>query len=85
MDSMTLQAARVFVDSYAAALAEAGDILIPLRAGDITREHIRGDLHELTSGAKPGCSNAEGVTVFKSVGLALEDLVTAKLVLASLC
>jgi ornithine cyclodeaminase/alanine dehydrogenase len=81
VDSMTIQRARVFVDSYAAALEEAGDILIPLRACDINREHIRGDLHELTSGAKPGRLNAEDVTVFKSVGLALEDLVTAKLVL----
>jgi ornithine cyclodeaminase len=81
VDSMTIKAARVFVDSRATALEEAGDILIPLRAGDITCEHIRGDLHELTSGAKPGRVNAEEVTVFKSVGLALEDLVTAKLVL----
>jgi ornithine cyclodeaminase len=81
VDSMTLQVARVFVDSYAAALAEAGDILIPLRAGDITRQHIRGDLHELASGAKPGRVNSEDVTVFKSLGLALEDLVTARLVL----
>jgi ornithine cyclodeaminase len=83
VDAITIQRARVYVDLYAAALEEAGDILIPLRAGEIEREHIRGDLHELLSGATDGRSNADDITVFKSVGCALEDLVTAKLLLRS--
>lgn len=79
VDSVSIRRSRLFVDTYDGALAEAGDILVPLRAGDIERDHIKGDLHELLSGAKAGRSRHDDITIFKSVGCALEDLITAKL------
>ena len=84
VDSTLIRRARVFVDTYEAALAEAGDILLPLHAGEIGREHVLGDLHELASSAKPGRRSRDEITVFKSVGCALEDLVTAKLALQAM-
>jgi ornithine cyclodeaminase/alanine dehydrogenase-like protein (mu-crystallin family) len=81
VDSATVQRARVFVESYEGAPAQAGDLLIPLREGAIDHTHVAGDLHELTSGKKQGRMSAEDITLFKSVGCALEDLATAELLL----
>lgn len=83
VDSTTIQRARVAVETYSAALAEPGDLLIPMKEGLITRDHIVADLHELVSGKKQGRRNSEEITVFKSVGSALEDLVTAELLLGA--
>ena len=80
VDDETVRRARVVVDTYDGALSEAGDLLIPLSNGSITRDHIIADLHEIASGKKPGRTRAEDITLFKSVGCALEDLVTADLV-----
>jgi ornithine cyclodeaminase/alanine dehydrogenase-like protein (mu-crystallin family) len=80
VDDETIRRSRVVVDTYEGALAEAGDLLIPLRRGVIGREHITANLHEIISGKKPGRQSAEEITLFKSVGFAFEDLVTAKLV-----
>lgn len=81
VDSATVQRARVFVESYEGAPAEAGDLLIPMQEGAIGHTHVAGDLHELTSGKKPGRTSAGDITLFKSVGCALEDLATAELLL----
>ena len=80
IDGETARRSRIVVDTYDGALTEAGDIVIPLRSGVITRDHIVADLHELTSGKKRVRSSPEDITLFKSVGCALEDLVTATLV-----
>ncbi|MGH9862408.1 MAG: ornithine cyclodeaminase family protein [Candidatus Acidiferrales bacterium] len=80
VDDETVRRARVVVDTYEGALAEAGDLLIPLGRGVVTRQHIVADLHEIVSGSKPGRTAAEEITIFKSVGCALEDLVTAAFV-----
>jgi ornithine cyclodeaminase/alanine dehydrogenase-like protein (mu-crystallin family) len=78
-DDETARLARIVVDTYDGAMAEAGDILIPLHEGVITREQIIGDLHEIASGRRQGRTSAQEITLFKSVGCALEDLVTAAL------
>lgn len=70
--------ASVFVDTDGA-LKEAGDIVQPMTAGVLTRDAIRGDLFTLTRGETPGRRDADEITLFKSVGTALEDLVAAAL------
>src|SRR5215470_7872311 len=84
VDDETVKRARVVVDTYEGAQAEAGDVLIPLRKGIITRDHILADLHELASGKKRVRTAAEDISLFKSVGCALEDLVTAVLLYKAL-
>jgi len=74
--------AEVFVDTYAGALKEAGDLVQPIDEGAITREHVRAELAELASGTHAGRADRDAVTLFKSVGTALEDLCAARLVAA---
>jgi ornithine cyclodeaminase len=80
VDDETVKRARVVVETYSAVLAEAGDLLIPLGKGAIGRDHIVADLHEVASGKKQGRLRPEDITLYKSVGCALEDLVTASLI-----
>ena len=78
----TVARARVFVDSRQAALAEAGDLIQPIRAGRIGPEHIRAELGELVLGRATGRASADEITLFKSVGLAVQDAVAARVALA---
>jgi ornithine cyclodeaminase/alanine dehydrogenase-like protein (mu-crystallin family) len=80
VDDFVVARARIVVDSYGGALSEAGDLLIPLAQGVITNQHIAADLHEIVSGKVEGRRNSRDITLFKSVGFALEDLVVASLV-----
>ena len=80
-DDDTMRRARIFVDTREGALAEAGDIVQPLKSGAITQDDIAGDLYELTRGNRAGRRFHDQITLFKSVGAALEDLAAAKLAL----
>ncbi|HEX4605896.1 MAG TPA: ornithine cyclodeaminase family protein [Candidatus Angelobacter sp.] len=80
VDDVAVKRSRVVVDTYESLLQEAGDLLIPLKDHTIERSHIIADLHEIASGKKPGRGGDDEITLFKSVGCALEDLVTAHLV-----
>ena len=71
--------ATIIVDSYEGALKEPGDIVIPLNEGIIQRESIYASIDELVSETKPAPDVENRITVFKSVGMALEDLVAADL------
>jgi len=73
-----VKASVVIVDSYEGALSEAGDIVIPIKEGAITKDHLYASIDELVSEAKPAPDDAK-TTFFKSVGMALEDLVAADL------
>jgi ornithine cyclodeaminase len=79
MPTSLVARARVFVDSRAAALVEAGDILLPMREGAFGDDHIAGELGELVSGRAQGRMRDDDVTVFKSLGMAVEDVVAARL------
>ena len=79
VDSGLVRRAHVVVDTYAGAWEEAGDVLIPIKAGAITRRHVRAELAELVSRRKRGRAAREEITLFKSVGFALEDAATARL------
>jgi ornithine cyclodeaminase len=75
----TVQRALVVVDARAAALVEAGDLLAPIRQGLITAEHIHAELGEIVLGRKAGRTSDGQVTLFKSVGLAVQDAAAASL------
>ena len=81
LDDQTITRAKIVVDSLAAALVEAGDIVIPLNEGVIRRENVWAELGEITAGSKPGRTSDDEVTVFKSVGLGIQDAAVARLVL----
>lgn len=78
----TVARAKVFVDDLEAMMEEAGDLLIPLADGTITENHIVGSLGDLLTGRCSGRMSARETTFFKSVGLAVQDTVSAGLVYA---
>ncbi|MGH2753936.1 MAG: ornithine cyclodeaminase family protein [Actinomycetota bacterium] len=75
LDDDAITRAKIVVETRDSALAEAGDLLIPLERGVITRDAVVADLSEVVAGAVPGLDH--DVTIFKSVGVAFEDLVIA--------
>ena len=80
LDTAAVVRSRLFVDRRESALAEAGDVLIPMREGAIGDDHIRGEIGEVLVGRVPGRRSPEEVTLFKSLGLAVEDVASAHLV-----
>ena len=78
-DDRAVARARVFIDTEAA-LAEAGDLTQPMASGVLRREGIEGDLFALCRGAVAGRRGEDDITLFKSVGSAIEDLAAAALV-----
>jgi ornithine cyclodeaminase/alanine dehydrogenase-like protein (mu-crystallin family) len=81
VDSAAIQRARVVVDTREGALAEAGDLIIPIRERVIGANHIVAELSELVTGAIPGRTSQEEITLFKSVGHAAQDVALARRVL----
>ncbi|HVE90220.1 MAG TPA: ornithine cyclodeaminase family protein [Burkholderiaceae bacterium] len=79
VDDEAVARSRVYVDTYAGILAEAADIIEPIERGVIGRSDIRGELAELVAGTVPGRGTASEITLFKSVGTAIEDLAAAQL------
>ena len=78
-DDSAVRRAEVYVDTRAGALSEAGDIVQPIKSGILTPVGIRGDLFDLVAGRAAGRTHEEAITLFKSVGAALEDLAGAVL------
>jgi ornithine cyclodeaminase len=81
VDSVTIRRSLVVVDSREAALAETGDLIIPLNAGDIDDDHIHAELGEIVNGQKPGRSDQQQITFYKSVGVAVQDAVAGRIAL----
>lgn len=79
VDEVVIKKSKVVVDQKSAALEEAGDIIIPIKAGIITETHIYAELGELVTGIKPGRISDSEITLFKSVGLGIQDCATALL------
>lgn len=79
LDTEAVRRARVIIDDKPAAGREAGEILIPLSEGAINASHVKGTLAEVVSGEAPGRVSDSEITLFKSCGVAIEDLVTARL------
>jgi alanine dehydrogenase len=78
MDPVLVARARLFVDSRAAALVESGDVVLGIQEGRFTAAHIVAEIGELVDGAAGRRSDAD-VTIFKSLGLAVEDVTAADL------
>lgn len=78
-DDRLMASATVFVDTFAGALAEAGDLIQPLAAGMLKREAVVAELRDLARGTHAGRASSAEITVFKSVGTAIEDLCAANL------
>jgi len=80
MDPALLRRGRLFVDSRAAALVESGDIVMGIQRGHFSASRIAGELGEVLAGKVDGRTTPSDITIFKSLGLAVEDIVAADLV-----
>jgi ornithine cyclodeaminase/alanine dehydrogenase-like protein (mu-crystallin family) len=81
VDEITVQRAKVVVDSLQACLAEAGDLLIPLEKNLISKIDIHGELGAIVNGDIPGRESRDEITFFKSVGIAIQDAAAAAAIL----
>ena len=82
-DDEAIRKSSIFVDSRAGALHETGELALPIADGIITERNVQADIVELTKGIHPGRTLSEEITLFKSAGLAIEDLAAALLVYKS--
>jgi ornithine cyclodeaminase len=85
MPGSLVAAARLFVDSRDAALVEAGDIVLPISEGLISDRHIVGELGDVVLGQCDGRRRPDEITIFKSLGMAVEDVVAARLAYDRAC
>lgn len=81
IDLTTIKRSLVVVDSREAVLAEAGDLIVPLEAGEIDAAHIHAEVGEIVNGRAAGRTRAEQITFFKSVGVAVQDAAAAAVAL----
>jgi 1-pyrroline-2-carboxylate reductase [NAD(P)H] len=79
-DTALIVKAKVYADSRANCFKEAGEILVPISEAAITKEHVVGELAEMCQGTVPLRSSVQEITLFKSIGMALSDLVGASFV-----
>jgi len=77
LDATAIKRAKVVVDSRDAALKEAGDLMIPISQGIISPDHIYAELGEIITGRKIGRESEDDITLFKSQGLAIQDVSAA--------
>jgi len=77
LDTAAIVKSKLFTDRYESLFNEAGDFLIPKKEGAVTDEHVKGEIGEVLSGTKKGRENDKEITVFKSLGIAAEDIFSA--------
>jgi ornithine cyclodeaminase/alanine dehydrogenase len=80
IDGATLARAKIIVDSRDAIMAECGDILLALKENSITENSVHAEIGEVLAGTKAGRKNTEETTLYKSVGIAIQDVAAANLV-----
>ncbi len=80
LDTATVVRSKVFADSVDACFVEAGELILAMKEGAIGREHVKGGLGDVVAGLVKGRERADEITLFKSVGLAIQDVATARLV-----
>jgi len=79
-DDEAIRRSKVFVDSREGAIQETGELAIPIAQGILSPDDVQADIAELCKGIHPGRTNADEITLFKSAGLAVEDLAAALVV-----
>jgi ornithine cyclodeaminase len=77
LDTNAIIKASLFTDNYESLFNEAGDFIIPQKEGAIDKSDVKGDISEVLTGAKPGRMNSKEITIFKSLGIAAEDIFAA--------
>ena len=77
LDTATIVRSKLFTDCYESIFNEAGDFLIPKKEGAVTDDHVKAEIGEVLTGTKKGRENEEEITVFKSLGIAAEDIFSA--------
>ncbi len=80
LDTAIVKRSKFIADSYEACLKEAGDIMIPIQEGALDKSHMHAELGEVITGKKSARADNKEITLFKSNGLAIQDVATAKLV-----
>lgn len=85
LDTLAVQRSRIYLDQREAALRDGGDIAIPLAAGELSMENIVGEAGQVLLGQIPGRRSPEEITLFESVGIAVEDLAAAYLIYQKAC
>ena len=80
LDTAAVVRSRLYVDRRESALNEAGDFLIPKKEGVLSDDHILGEIGELLTGRGRGRESADEITLFKSLGIAVEDVASARLI-----
>ncbi|MBI2349736.1 MAG: ornithine cyclodeaminase family protein [Deltaproteobacteria bacterium] len=80
IDGVTMRRAKVVVDSREAVMVECGDVLLAIKEGAITEDHIHAEIGEVLAGKKTGRTSAGEITLYKAVGIAIQDVAAAKLV-----
>ena len=82
IDSAGMARARVFLDSIATAMHDSGDVLLAIADGAITKNQVATELGDVINGAAPGRTSREDITLYNSVGIAMQDLAIGSLLLA---
>jgi alanine dehydrogenase len=77
IDPEIIKNSRLYVDSVESCVRESGDIIVPIKDGQISEDHIIGEIGDVVSGNAEGRKSGKDITVFKSVGIAIQDLVVA--------
>ncbi|HEV8286611.1 MAG TPA: ornithine cyclodeaminase family protein [Chitinophagaceae bacterium] len=77
LDTATILKSKLFTDCYESIFNEAGDFLIPKKEGSVSDSHVKGELGEVMKGIKKGRENDKEITIFKSLGIAAEDIFSA--------
>ena len=77
VDDQTIRSSKIVAEHVEQALMEAGDLVIPIRNGVMTPADVYGEMSEIVGGIKPGRESAEEITLFKTNGIAVEDIACA--------
>jgi ornithine cyclodeaminase/alanine dehydrogenase-like protein (mu-crystallin family) len=80
IDGATVARSKIVVDSREAIMAECGDILLAIKEKSVTENPIHAEIGEVLAGTKPGRTSASEITLYKSVGIAIQDVAAAQLI-----